>query len=229
MSIFNKLGTLFFISVSMVFSQNTHSKDPLPVSIKNKLQEIYKGANIFEWEVGLINYDNVSDIVVLVSINNVKVNSTEALAVFYGDQKGGYNLEANSLQWTRSDRISWSLLVEKNSVFLSMECAELCGYAASVGGYQFKNIKGKFVLIGENIDVYTNTASSNDGSGYSINYLTRNIISWRAIGKNRREIRRRLDGFSPIGLSEFDRWEKNDPRPKAARGYFNEKLRYIEN
>jgi hypothetical protein len=228
----NNFRALVFLSIlfaSLLAAKAGDAKESLPTAVKSKLQEIYPGATEFEWEVGPINSDKVNDLAVLVSIANRESQGTEALAIFYGDPKGGFRLEANSLTWSKSERISWHITFAKGSVFLEMECAALCGWANSVGGYQFKEVKGEIVLIGENIDTYTNTASTNDGGGYSINYLTRQKIVWRSIGKKRKEVKKRFAEFSPLSLRQFNRWEKNDPRPKDIGGYIDENLKYVAN
>ena len=207
--------------------QSAYAMDPLPSAAIEKLKQVYPGTNEFEWKTGLINSDEVTDLVVLVSVPDPGRNSSEALAVFYGDPKVGYRLEAASLLWPRSDRISWNLSIEKGSVFLNFECGALCGYEASNGNYQFKETKGKFALIGESIVTYTFSKDDEDSQGHSINYLTRNANFWRKIGNKHKEVNTRFPGFSPIGLSQFNRWEGNDPRPKEARGYIDEKLKYV--
>ena len=207
--------------------QSAYAKDPLPSAVIKKLKQVYPGASEFEWETGLINSDEITDIVVLVSVPAPGRHSSEALAVFYGDQNAGYQLEAASLLWSKSDRISWNLSIEKSSVFLNFECGTLCGNEASNGNYQFKDTKGKLVLIGEGIVTYSPPNGNDDSLGYSINYLTRNAIFWRKIGNKHKEVNTRFPGFSPIGLSQFNRWESNDPRPKEARGYIDEKLKYV--
>jgi hypothetical protein len=220
-----RLRTLayLFILASPFLVENTYAIESLPVSVKLKLQELYPGANGFDWKTGLIDSDEIDDLAVLVTVPGTVSRGREALAVFFGEPNRGFRLVAKSLLWSERDRVSSFLTIEKRSVLLNFECSAQCGPESSNGNYQFRESNGKLSLIGESISTYTAT----DGSyGNSINYLTRKAIFWRKNGKKYKEFETHFPNFSPIYLESFDRWDGNDPRPKETKGYVDDMFNF---
>lgn len=205
-----------------------HSGEPLPAPARAALLEHFPNAIALEWQRGFLNADEEEDVVVIVSTGATPMDGppAEALVVFYGNPKGTSSLVARSLPWISHERTWNDLKIRRRSIFLSYGCNALCGKSITEGHFQFRDVNGTLLLIGERRTTYTNPTVNSDGYGESVNYLAQRAIFWRASGTERREVRVEFRKPKLLPLEAFDP-SNDDYRPREIRGYLDERFKYV--
>ena len=202
------------------------ANDTLPAMASASLGAALPGTHVVEWGTGPLARPGAADIAVVVARDDAEHIPDQALAVLHQRADGGYTVVATSQFWTGSDRVHWSVEIRERSIILSFDCAARCGDEATKGTYRFTNVGGALTLVAEDEVTYTNPNENDDQVGFTTDYRRGTAVYWRKIGRRHVPIRKRFTGFTPISLSQFDRWDGPDPRPDAARGTIDEHLHF---
>lgn len=167
----------------------------------NPTSRFHEYATVF----GDINGDGITDFATFIGDPNYNDKGVEDLkaVVFLGTKDKTFNFYDVSLEVLGNDRVSNSLQIKKQSLYLHRDGSGGC-CSHWVEEFQFKIRNGHLTLIGlETMDIHPEGINDPD-NGVSVNFLTGRQIKWGQVGKKKKKTTTVAPISEPILFKDFN-------------------------